>query len=70
MSDLEKKLEIFIYTQKFYAGCEISANYPLFSKSNSIEIKQYQFFYLTVELAKLSMSNYNLWLTFAKLKLK
>ena len=31
MPDLERKLEILIYSQKLcYAGYEISANYPLF----------------------------------------
>ena len=71
MSGLEKKLEILIYTQTFCcAGYKISGNYLLFSTSNSIEIKQYQFFYLAVESAKLSMSNYDIRLTFVKLKLK
>ena len=48
----------------------ISANYPLFSQSNLIEIKQYQFLYPTVELALLSTSNDYVLLTFIKLKFK
>ena len=43
-----------MYTQAIRRLYEISANYPLFSKSNLIEIK-HQFLYPTVELAKLSM---------------
>ena len=48
---------------------EIFANYPIFSKSNLIEIK-HQFLYPTVELAKLSMRNGYVSLTFIKSKFK
>ena len=58
-----------MYTQAIFRLYEISANYPLFSKSNLIEIK-HQFLYLTVELAKLSMRNDYVLLTFIKSKFK
>ena len=70
MPDLEK-LEILIYRQKFcYAGYKMSGNYLLFSKSNLIEIKQYQLLYPTVELANLSMGKDYVLLAFIKSKFK
>ena len=66
-----RKLEILMYTPKFcYIDYEISANFPLFSVSNSIDIKEYQFSYPTVELAKLSMRNDYVLMTFIKSKFK
>ena len=57
MSDLEKARNININTNILLCRLYLSsANYPLFSNSNLIEIK-HQFFYPTVELAKLSMRN-------------
>ena len=67
MTDLEKTKNINIHNF-FYAGCEISANYPLFSTSYLIGIKQYQFLYPTVELAKLNMRNDYVSLMFIKSK--
>ena len=71
MPDLEKKLEILIYPQKLsYTGYEISANSSLFLTPNLIEIKQRQFPWSTVELAKLSMRKDYVSLTFIKSKIK
>ena len=52
-----------MYTQAIRRLYEISANYPLFSKSNLIEIK-HQFLSPTVELVKLGMYNDFVSLTF------
>ena len=71
MPNLEKNYKYLIYTQTFcYTGYEISANYLFFSASNLIEIKQYQLWYPTVELAKLSMRNDYVSLKFIKSKFK
>ena len=70
MPDLKKTRNINIHTNILLRRLhEISANYPLFSKSNLIEIK-HQFLYPTVELAKLSMRNDYVSLTFIKSKFK
>ena len=46
------------------------ANYPLFSTSNLIETKQYQFLYPTLELAKLGRHKDYILLRFIKSKFK
>ena len=70
MPDLEKKTEILIYTKILLRRLyEISTNSPLFSKSNLVKIK-HQFLYPTVELAKLSMRNDYVSLSFIKSKFK
>ena len=62
---------ILIYSQKIcYAGYKISANYSLFSTSNLIEIKQYQFSWPAIELAKLNMRKDYVLLMFNKSKIK
>ena len=58
-----------MYTQAIFRLYEISANYPLFSKSNLIEIK-HQLLYPKVELAILSMHNDYVLLAFIKSKFK
>ena len=72
MPDLEKKKtrNINIHTQALLRRLyEISENYPLFSKSNLIELK-HKFLCPTVELGKLSMSSDYVLLTFIKSKIK
>ena len=43
LPDLEKKLELLIYPQKFWPATKFLQITNFFSKSNLIEIKKYKF---------------------------